>query len=68
MDSAVASADFLAGEVTFDIDANGILKRKGIGKATNKSQSVRIEASTSLSKDEIERLKNEAMLCRGGSQ
>ncbi len=47
-------------EVTFDIDANGILSVKALDKATNKSQSVRIEASTSLSKDEIERLKNEA--------
>jgi molecular chaperone DnaK len=47
-------------EVTFDIDANGILSVKALDKATNKSQSVRIEASTSLSKEEIERLKNEA--------
>ena len=37
-------------EVTFDIDANGILSVKALDKATNKSQSVRIEASTSLSK------------------
>lgn len=47
-------------EVTFDIDANGILNVKAVDKATNKSQSVRIEASTSLSKDEVERLKREA--------
>lgn len=47
-------------EVTFDIDANGILNVKAVDKATNKSQSVRIEASTSLSKDELERLKREA--------
>jgi molecular chaperone DnaK len=47
-------------EVTFDIDVNGILNVKAVDKASNKSQSVRIEASTSLKKDEIERLKKEA--------
>ncbi|MFH1694141.1 MAG: Hsp70 family protein, partial [Patescibacteria group bacterium] len=47
-------------EVSFDIDANGILDVKAVDKATGKSQSVRIEASTSLDKDEIERLKKEA--------
>jgi molecular chaperone DnaK len=47
-------------EVSFDIDANGILDVKAVDKATGKSQSVRIEASTSLSKNEIERLKREA--------
>lgn len=47
-------------EVTFDIDANGILSVKALDKATNKSQSVRIEASTSLSKEEVERLRREA--------
>ena len=47
-------------EVTFDIDANGILNVSAKDKATGKSQSVRIEASTSLSKEEVERLKNEA--------
>jgi molecular chaperone DnaK len=47
-------------EVTFDIDANGILNVTAVDKATRKSQSVRIEASTSLSKEEIERLKREA--------
>ncbi len=47
-------------EVSFDIDANGILDVKAVDKATGKSQSVRIEASTSLSKDEVERLKKEA--------
>ncbi|MDE1854652.1 MAG: Hsp70 family protein, partial [Thaumarchaeota archaeon] len=47
-------------EVTFDIDANGILNVSAKDKATGKSQSVKIEASTSLSKDEIERLKKEA--------
>ena len=47
-------------EVTFDIDANGILNVSAKDKATNKTQSVKIEASTSLSKDEIEKLKREA--------
>jgi molecular chaperone DnaK len=47
-------------EVTFDIDANGILNVSAKDKASGKSQSVKIEASTSLSKEEIEKLKNEA--------
>jgi len=47
-------------EVTFDIDANGILSVAAKDKTTNKSQSVKIEASTNLSKEEIEKLKNEA--------
>lgn len=47
-------------EVAFDIDANGILSVKATDKASGKSQSVRIEASTNLSKDEIEKLKQEA--------
>ncbi|MCL5006841.1 MAG: molecular chaperone DnaK [Patescibacteria group bacterium] len=47
-------------EVTFDVDANGILSVKAVDKATGKSQSVRIEATTSLSKEEVERLKKEA--------
>ena len=47
-------------EVTFDIDANGILNVSAKDKASGKSQSVRIEATTSLSKDEVERLKKEA--------
>ncbi len=47
-------------EVTFDIDANGILNVSAKDKATGKSQSVKIEASTTLSKDEIEKLKREA--------
>jgi molecular chaperone DnaK len=47
-------------EVSFDIDANGILSVKAVDKASGKSQSVRIEASTSLSKEEVERLKQEA--------
>lgn len=49
-------------EVSFDIDANGILNVKAVDKATNKSQSVRIEASTQLSKDEVEKLKQEALV------
>ena len=47
-------------EVSFDIDANGILSVKAMDKASGKSQTVKIEASTSLSKDEIERLKKDA--------
>ncbi|MBI3114467.1 MAG: molecular chaperone DnaK [Candidatus Harrisonbacteria bacterium] len=47
-------------EVTFDIDANGILSVSAKDKASGKTQSVRIEASTALSKDEIEKLKAEA--------
>lgn len=47
-------------EVTFDIDANGILTVSAKDKATGKAQSVKIEASTALSKDEVERLKREA--------
>ncbi|HRI00953.1 MAG TPA: molecular chaperone DnaK [Saprospiraceae bacterium] len=47
-------------EVTFDIDANGILNVSAKDKGTGKQQNVRIEASTGLSKEEIERMKNEA--------
>ena len=47
-------------EVSFDIDANGILTVSAKDKATGKSQKVRIEASTALSKEEIEKLKQEA--------
>ena len=47
-------------EVTFDIDANGILKVSAKDKATGKEQAIRIEASSGLSKDEIERMKAEA--------
>ncbi len=47
-------------EVTFDIDANGILNVSAKDKASGKSQSIKIEASTSLNKDEVERLKQEA--------
>ena len=47
-------------EVTFDIDANGILKVSAKDKATGKEQAIRIEASSGLSKEEIERMKAEA--------
>jgi len=47
-------------EVTFDIDANGILNVSAKDKATNKEQSIRIEASTGLSDDEINKMKKEA--------
>jgi len=49
-------------EVSFDIDANGILSVKAKDKATNKEQSIKIEASTGLSKDEVERMKKDAEL------
>ena len=47
-------------EVTFDIDANGILNVSAKDKATGKEQAIRIEASSGLSKEEIERMKAEA--------
>jgi len=47
-------------EVTFDIDVNGILNVKAKDKTTNKEQSVRIEASSGLSKDDIEKMKKDA--------
>jgi len=47
-------------EVTFDIDANGILNVSAKDKATGKSQSIRITGSTGLSKDEVERMTKEA--------
>ena len=47
-------------EVTFDIDANGILKVSAKDKATGKEQNIRIEASSGLSEDEIKRMKAEA--------
>jgi molecular chaperone DnaK len=47
-------------EVTFDIDANGILSVTAKDKATNKTQTIRIEGSTGISKDEVERMKREA--------
>ncbi len=47
-------------EVTFDIDANGILNVSARDKATNKQQSIRIEASTGLSKEEVEKMVSDA--------
>ena len=47
-------------EVTFDIDANGILSVKAVDKATGKEQKIRIEGASSLSDDEIKRMKAEA--------
>ncbi len=49
-------------EVTFDVDANGILKVTAKDKATARSQSIRIEGSIGLSKDEVEKMKREAEL------
>lgn len=49
-------------EVTFDIDANGIINVSALDKATNKQQSIRIESSSGLSKEEIERMKRDAEL------
>jgi len=49
-------------EVTFDIDANGILNVTAKDKGTNKSQSIRIEGATGLSKEEVEKMKKEAEL------
>ena len=47
-------------EVSFDIDANGIMSISALDKGTNKSQSIRIESSTGLSKEEVEKMKAEA--------
>ena len=47
-------------EVSFDIDANGLIQVKAVDKATNKEQSIRIEASSGLSEEEIEKMKKEA--------
>ncbi|MEM9000862.1 MAG: molecular chaperone DnaK [Bacteroidota bacterium] len=47
-------------EVTFDIDANGIIKVSATDKATNKSQDIRIEASSGLTEEEIKKMKAEA--------
>jgi len=49
-------------EVTFDVDANGILSVKAKDKTSGKEQSIRIEARSSLSKDDIERMKKDAEL------
>ena len=47
-------------EVTFDIDANGIIKVSATDKATGKSQDIRIEASSGLTEEEIQKMKAEA--------
>ena len=47
-------------EVTFDIDANGLIHVTALDKATNKSQDIRIEASSGLTEEEIEKMKKEA--------
>ena len=47
-------------EVSFDIDANGLIQVKAVDKATNKEQSIRIEASSGLSEEDIEKMKKEA--------
>ena len=47
-------------EVTFDIDANGIIKVSALDKATNKSQDIRIEASSGLTEEEIDKMKKDA--------
>ncbi|MEW5805227.1 MAG: molecular chaperone DnaK [Patescibacteria group bacterium] len=49
-------------EVTFDIDANGILSVTAADKATGKKQSIRIEGSTNLSQEDIEKMRKEAEL------
>ncbi len=47
-------------EVTFDIDANGIIKVSALDKGTNKSHEIRIEASSGLSEEEIEKMRQDA--------
>ncbi|WP_088323894.1 molecular chaperone DnaK [Polaribacter tangerinus] len=47
-------------EVTFDIDANGIIKVSALDKGTNKSHEIRIEASSGLSEEEIEKMRKDA--------
>lgn len=47
-------------EVSFDIDANGILNVKAVDKASNKEQSIRIEASSGMTEEEIEKMKKDA--------
>ena len=49
-------------EVIFDIDVNGIINVSAVDKGTNKTQNIRIEASSGLSKEEIERMKQDAEL------
>lgn len=47
-------------EVTFSLDANGILEVKAVDKATGKSQNIRVEGSSGLSKEEVEKMKADA--------
>ena len=47
-------------EVTFDIDANGIIKVSATDKATGKSQDIRIEASSGLTDEEVQKMKQDA--------
>jgi molecular chaperone DnaK len=47
-------------EVTFDIDANGIIDVKALDKGTGKQQNIKIESGSSLSEEEIDRMKKEA--------
>merc|ERR1711916_362116 len=47
-------------EVTFDIDANGIIKVSALDKATNREQKIRIEASSGLTEEEIQKMRDEA--------
>jgi molecular chaperone DnaK len=49
-------------EVTFDIDANGILQVSALDKGTGKKQNIRIEAGSGLSKEDIEKMKNDARM------
>jgi molecular chaperone DnaK len=49
-------------EVTFDIDANGIIDVKAVDKGTGKQHAIKIESGSSLSDEEVERMKNEAEL------
>ena len=49
-------------EVTFDIDANGMLQRDGEGQGTGKESKIRIENSRGMSKDEVEKMKRDAEL------
>jgi molecular chaperone DnaK len=49
-------------EVTFDLDANGILNVKAVDKATNKEQKITITASSGLSKEEIDKMQKDAEL------
>ncbi len=55
-------------EVTFDVDANGILNVSAKDKATGKEQKIRIEAGSGLSKEEVERMKKEAELHAEGDR